>query len=507
MNEGPAPRWRRVTPPIMVVIGAVATVLAVVSVWVNRQFLNPTNWSKTSTQLLQSPAVRDATANYLVEQVYEHVNVQGEVSTALTELDNALGLSKTTKKVVPSQLLPDQSLSTLSGPIAGALRGAAEDGVKQALQTSIVQDLWAQANKLAAESLVTVIEGGKGPVRVNNGAVTINLNRIVNQASRQLGLGVHVTLPAGVGRLTVFRSNDLRTVQWVGRDLRKLPPVLIPLAILLYVAALAIASRGRRRRMLIAVGFSLVIAGLVALLIRSIMIAAIPGRLAQDAAVQPAVHDVVALATSMIVELATAAWELGVLIVIGAWLAGPSRLVTPVRRWLSPWVNREAWALYTIAGVILLILFLWHPLAITREPLGMLMLLVLAAIGTELLRRQMLAEFPDATTGTLPLAAAAGAVGRWAKGLRRPSLPIQVVRRPNGREAEQKPTTSAEETTREQPTAEAPTADDMTRKPAPPAEETTQEQSTAEAPASEGPGAGEPPVEKPPGEEPPTEGG
>jgi hypothetical protein len=38
-------------------------------VWANRQLLNPDNWANTSTQLLRDPEIRNAPANYLVNQL------------------------------------------------------------------------------------------------------------------------------------------------------------------------------------------------------------------------------------------------------------------------------------------------------------------------------------------------------------------------------------------------------------------------------------------------------
>ena len=51
------------------------TVVAILSIWANRQVLNADNWSTTSTQLLQDPAVRATAANYIVDQIYANVDV------------------------------------------------------------------------------------------------------------------------------------------------------------------------------------------------------------------------------------------------------------------------------------------------------------------------------------------------------------------------------------------------------------------------------------------------
>jgi hypothetical protein len=62
---------------VLLVLTTALAVVATFAVWANRQLLNPDNWSATSTQLLQNPAVRDATANYAVDQLYANVDVAG----------------------------------------------------------------------------------------------------------------------------------------------------------------------------------------------------------------------------------------------------------------------------------------------------------------------------------------------------------------------------------------------------------------------------------------------
>jgi hypothetical protein len=50
----------------------------------------------------------------------------------------------------------------------------------------------------------------------------------------------------------------------------------------------------------------------------------------------------------------------GIFIVIGAWLAGPTRLATGIRDGIAPWVREARWA-YASAAVLLLLLFWWDP--------------------------------------------------------------------------------------------------------------------------------------------------
>ena len=209
------------------------------SLWANRLLFNPDNWEKTSTQLLQNRAVRSATANYVVDQLYANVDVPGLIKSGL-----------------PPQLAP------LAGPAAGALRGPAVQGVELALTRPEVQSLWATANRAADQTFIAIVNGGKGAVKVNGGVVTLDLASIVNEVSSRLGLPADLgtRLPPSVAHLTVFRSDQLRYVQDGGRAVRSLALWLTILVPLLYALAIFIA-RGHRRRTLMTAGFSFVFAG------------------------------------------------------------------------------------------------------------------------------------------------------------------------------------------------------------------------------------------------------
>ena len=56
----------------------------------------------------------------------------------------------------------------------------------------------------------------------------------------------------------------------------------------------------------------------------------------------------------------------------------------------------HAAASYGIAVVVLALIFIWDPIPATGKPAGMLVFLLLALLGTFLLRRQTLEEFPGA---------------------------------------------------------------------------------------------------------------
>src|SRR5690606_14115264 len=115
---------RRIAIRALIAAGAVLAVLAIVSLWVSRQALETDEWTHTSTELLEEPAVQAAVANLLVDELYANVDVAGELEAAL----------------------PPRA-AVIAEPAAGALRRAAVEVADQALDRPLVQQAWERANR------------------------------------------------------------------------------------------------------------------------------------------------------------------------------------------------------------------------------------------------------------------------------------------------------------------------------------------------------------------------
>jgi hypothetical protein len=356
----------------MVAVATILAFLAINALWLNRQFLNTDNWTKTSSQLLQSKAVRTQISAFLVDQLYANVNVQGVIQ----------------------QALPPQA-KALAGPAAGGLRNLAGQGVDTLLQRPRVQLVWEQANRAAHQQLLAVLNGGNHNVSTNGGTVTLNLGAVLSQVATNLGLGnVAAKIPPNAAQITILRSDQLSTVQNLFQAFKDLVIVLLVLALGLFAGAVAVAKDRRAR--LRAVGIGFVVAGIGALLARALLGQEVVDSLSSTAAVKPAVEDVWSTATSQLVIAATASIAYGVLLFVGAWLAGRTRPATATRRRLAPYLRNPRIADGVLFAVIVLVIA-WGPLPATRNPLSMLVLAALLALGVEVLRRQVEREFPAAT--------------------------------------------------------------------------------------------------------------
>jgi len=180
------------------------------------------------------------------------------------------------------------------------------------------------------------------------------------------------------------------------RILRTLAWLLAALAIVLYAVAIYLAG-ARRRETLRAVGIAFITVGVAVLFAHGLAGNYVVGALTTTAASEPAANATWSIATSQLVEIAQGLVLYGVVIVLAAWLAGPSATTTWIRRGITPYLRQPRFAFGGLA-VLLVLIFWWGPTEGTRRLVPSLVLIALMALGVEVLRRQVIREFPDRVT-------------------------------------------------------------------------------------------------------------
>ncbi len=390
MNAPAASRAHRRLGTALIVVASFLAFVAIFALWANRQFLNTDNWTDTSTKLLEREEIRTQVSEYLVDQLYANVDVEGRLRAAL-----------------PPRADP------LAGPAAGGLKQLVQRGTDELLQRPRAQRLWEEANRRAHRRLLQVLEGGGDVVSTSNGNVTLDLKTLLGQTESRIGVGGRAgeKLPADAAELTILRSDQLSLAQDIVRVLKSLAIVLLVLAFGLFALAIYL-GRGWRREALRAVGIGLIAAGAGALVARGLAGDTVTGALATTESVKPAVDATWSIGTSLLVEAATASIAYGVVIVLAAWLAGPTRAAVATRRALAPWL-REPRIAYSALALIVLLIAAWGPTPATRRFLPMLLMIALLIAGMEVLRRQTARQHPDASREE-----AMRGMREWLSGLR-----------------------------------------------------------------------------------------
>ena len=368
--------WRLWVPWVLVTLAAVIVLASALNIWVKRQALDTNNFTNASVRLLENPEVRSALSVYLVDQLYQNVDVSAQLE----------------------QNLPAQ-FKGIAAPLAGALRQLLVRAADTFLQRPRIQALWKEAVMRAHKLFIGVLNGDKGILQTTNGNVVLNLRPIVEQLQQQGGLvgRIAAQLPPNVGQITILQGNQLHTARQAVKLVRFLSYFLFFLVLALYAVAVYLAT-GRRRQLLLGIGISGIVVGLLILVVRRYTGDYLINALTSNSANKPAVSVVWAVETELLRNVGINVLVYGAFVIFAAWIAGPSRPARWVRRVLTPTARDHPWVIYGFVALVLLLILISGPTDGQRV-YPLLVVFVLAFIGVEVLRRQMLDEFPDASVG------------------------------------------------------------------------------------------------------------
>lgn len=365
---------KRRTVKALVVLGSVLAFFSVFAIWTERQALDTDDWVGTSDELIADETIRAAVADYLVDQLYENVDIEGELE----------------------DILPGD-FKDLAGPASGGLRQIAGQGAERVLETSTAQTLWQEANRTAHEELIAVLEDENDAVSTSNGEVTLDLASLVTNLANEVGIGAKLAeqLPEDAGQVTILRSDELKTAQDVAAGVKGLALVLSLLTFLSFGLAIYL-SRGGRWVTVLFCGIGLIAAGFATIVAREVTGGVVVDQLVSEESVRPAAESAWSISTSLMTSIAVTVIIVGVLFGIAGWLGSPTGSARSARRFLAPFLRDYPPYVYAGLAIVVGIYFLASPTQNLRSFLTTLAIAGLAAFGIHELRKQTEEEFPDA---------------------------------------------------------------------------------------------------------------
>jgi hypothetical protein len=368
-------RRRRIVVWVLIAAATVLAFASALTVWVKRQALDTNAVTKASTQMLENGRVRGALSTYLVDQLYNNVNVSETLSAKL-----------------PKQLQP------LAAPLAGGLRQLSEQAANQLLQRPRVQQLFAKAVHDAHVAFLRIINGNAKSLTSSGGIVYLDLKPLLAQLADQIGVGTRLVarLPPTTGRIAVMKQSQLDAIQNGAKVIKALTIFLAIVVFGLYALAVYLA-RGFRRPTLRNVGVAFVIVGVLLLVVRRVAGNMVVDSLSSGDIQQPA-RNVWLIATSLLSDIAWAFVGYGLVLAFAAVLAGPTRPAVWVRRHLATPFREHVGLVYTIVGILYLLLVLWAPTRLQTTWYWVIVFAALIGVGVEIFRRQTITEFPVEAT-------------------------------------------------------------------------------------------------------------
>ncbi len=313
-KDAPTGRWRQPLAITLLVISALVASFAVAAVWFNQQVVDTDAYVNTVAPVADEPAIQAAVADFATEQLFENADVESRVGEALP---------------------PEASI--LVGPITGSLEDLTRSEATKLLASDQFKDIWVTANRSAHELTVGVLKGESDALTVEDNAVTLNFNDLINQIKERLsasGVTVFDQIDVDVpGEFTILESSALGEAQTALSTLDNLALWLPIAALALFGAAIWISTA--RRKAVIWVGLALAI-GMVILRLgidsgRSLFLDGVADtEVPADAAT--ALFDV--LIQSLLVA-GRSVFALGLVIIAAAILAGPSHFAVTLRERLG----------------------------------------------------------------------------------------------------------------------------------------------------------------------------
>ena len=373
--SGSPSRGRTWSVRVLVILGSLVLVLAVLALWIAREVLDTNTYANTSQQLIEQPAIQQALAQNLVDQIYANVDVPAQLS-----------------KVLPKQL------QGVSGVLSGALRDYAVRAAEQLFASPRFQEAWVRANRLMHSQLLVVVNGGGKRLSTQGGEVAIKTGPMLDNLANRIG--VQPSASFADGRIVIMKSDQLSTVQTLAHWLKAAAYVLPFVALLLFGIAIYLAT-GRRRETVRACGIGIVVAGLVLVFARTMLGSYLVDNLVKIPENRPAASAAWGVLTEDLRDASRTVIAVGLIAIIWAWVSGAGRRAVATRRAFAPYARKHIDRVYIAFALIMLLLIAWAPTQAFRRILPVLVLVILAGVGVEAVRRQTAAEFPDAEDGTL----------------------------------------------------------------------------------------------------------
>lgn len=323
-------RWRSVVAATCIGLACVLAPLSVTAVWASDEVSDTDRYVETVAPLAEDPAIQNAVADAVTEEIFTYVDVEAITSEALAAL--------AAQDIAPRAAA---GLEALQVPIVNGIEGFTRTEVGKVLASPQFATVWEQANRAAHTELVNLLSGEQGgAVSAQNGTVTLNLGPIVAAVKQQLiaeGYTIANNIPA-VDRSIVLVSSDAVTkAQGVYRLLDGLGRWLPVIALALFAVGVYVATGHRRALLLGSLGVagSMLLLGVALAVARPLYLDAIPS----DVLPREAAGNIFDTLVRFLRNGLRVTAVLALVVALGAFFTGPSTTAARTRRGLAETVG------------------------------------------------------------------------------------------------------------------------------------------------------------------------
>lgn len=317
-------RGRRWGSIICAVVGAIILPLAVITVWTRNTILDTDQYVETVAPLAENEDIQEAISFRVTEAIAEAADF---------------------RKLAEDTLPPAAAI--LAGPIESGAKNLIQEIVDGLVSSDAFARVWEDVNRIGHENLVKVLTGdGNDVVDTDGGRVVLKLGpfaeEVVKELDDLLGTEFADSIPTEQldAEFVLVDSDDLANVQDALGLLDAMSWITLILAIGLLLAAVLLAEKRRLgfRRL----GIALVVPTVITLLVYSWARGQYVGALPADVHNPDAASAFFDIMTRFIPQALRAILVLGVIVLLGAWVTGPSRWAAEVRSWWDSLLGRAS---------------------------------------------------------------------------------------------------------------------------------------------------------------------
>ena len=247
-------------------------------------------------------------------------------------------------------------LQGLAGPAAAGLKEIARRNAPRVLGSAAALKAWETANRTAHSTLLNIVDNG-----VQGRNLSLDLKSLVGEVAAGTGLPANTAdkLPPNVANIQVATPKQLDNVRQLLRLFKTLVWLLLGLAVAAFAGAIALAAD--RRKAVLKVGGCLMFAAIAILAFRTLAGKVVVDSLADAPNAHAIAGDVWSIATRLMVDAAQGSFLFGFFVVLGAWLVGPGRRATAVRRFSAYPLREHAGVTRVGLATAILLLVVWGP--------------------------------------------------------------------------------------------------------------------------------------------------
>lgn len=213
-GAGPAPpsapsaattlRW--VAAGLVAVLLVLVTPLAVAGAWVRVAVFDTERYVATIGPLIEQPAVQQAVADEITDQLVEALDPQSLVDDAVGSLEDALGF-----------LGPLDGVRNLLGSVVETITDVVQSTVADVVASDAFAAAWESANRTAHAEVIEALTGSSDVVDISGGDVSVSADLFLDalrDGLTETGQGVVAGLIPDVdAEFVVLSSSDLAAAQ------------------------------------------------------------------------------------------------------------------------------------------------------------------------------------------------------------------------------------------------------------------------------------------------------